>query len=66
MERLRMDTVTSLHRAMVVLREELETKNKIIMKLRRKQRYKYYRDKAGNFKTHQLAEHEHQQKHEVC
>ena len=35
MEELRRDAVADIHRAMVVLREELEMKNMIIMKLRR-------------------------------
>ena len=35
MEELRRDAVADIHRAMVVLREELEMKNMIIMKLSR-------------------------------
>ena len=36
MDLLRADTVAALHRAMVVLRQELEMKNKTIRRLRRR------------------------------
>ena len=36
MDVIREDTVAALHRAMVVLREELEMKNKMITRLRRR------------------------------
>ena len=38
MDLIREDTVAALHRAMVVLREELEMKNKTIRRLRRRRR----------------------------
>ena len=39
MDLIREDTVAALHRAMVVLREELEMKNKTISRLRRRRRH---------------------------
>ena len=40
MDVIREDTVAALHRAMLVLREELEMKNRIITKLRRRRQYR--------------------------
>ena len=40
MDVIREDTVAALHRAMVVLREELEMKNKMITRLRRRKHTK--------------------------
>ena len=40
MDVIKENTVAALHRTMVVLREELEMRNKIILSLRRRKRYK--------------------------
>ena len=61
MERLKTDTVADLHRAMIVLREELETKNRIIMKLRRNQRPKCHK-RAGNIGNLEFDK----RNHKVC
>ena len=49
MELIREDTVAALHRAMVVLRQELEMKNKTITRLRRRKHNRNSSNPAKSF-----------------
>ena len=53
MDLIRADTVAALHRAMVVLRQELEMKNKTIRRLRKR---KHNRNSSSNPAFHPIED----------